>query len=231
MAGVERRYSLKQSPYSSHTLLVDSLPRPGGGRSVLDLGCADGYLAAILAGCGYRVTGVERPGGTGESFPNEVTLIEADLDQGLPALDGRFDYVVCADILEHLKDPRRLLEEIRGVLGTNGRLIASLPNSGNLYFRLNVLAGRFPQHDRGLFDRTHLHFHMWSNWVELFAAAGYAIESRRSSGIPVSLALPRFAETLPVRAAERVSYELARIWKTMFAYQFVVTARPEARRS
>jgi hypothetical protein len=103
--------------------------------------------------------------------------------------------------------------------------VASLPNSGNLYFRLNVLAGRFPQQDRGLFDRTHLHFLAWANWVELFAASGFAIEQCRSSGIPVGLAAPRFADTLAVRAAERLSYELARCWKTMFAYQFVVTAR------
>lgn len=230
MAGAEPRYSLKQSPYSSHSLLVGSLPAQGAGRTVLDLGCADGYLAAILAARGYRVTGIERPDGTGKAFPSEVTLIHADLDGGLPTLEGRFDYVLCADILEHLRDPRRLLEQIRGVLAPGGLLVASLPNSGNLYFRLNVLAGRFPRHDRGLFDRTHLHFCMWANWVELLASAGYSLHHCRPTGIPVSLALPRFADSLWIRAAERVSYEMARLWKTMFAYQFVVTARPEARR-
>lgn len=230
MAGAEPRYSLKQSPYSSHSLLVGSFPTQGAGRRVLDVGCADGYLAAILAARGYRVTGVERPGGAGEAFPREVKLIEADLDAGLPALDGSFDYVLCADVLEHLRNPRRLLEQIREGLAPGGVLVASLPNSGNLYFRLNVLAGRFPRHDRGLFDRTHLHFCMWTNWVELLASAGYSIQTCRPTGIPVSLALPRFAASLWIRAAERLSYEIARLWKTMFAYQFVVTARPEAHR-
>lgn len=218
-------YALKPSPYSSHSLLVAALPEAGQGRRVLDLGCADGYLAAALAARGYRVTGVERPGGVAADFPREVELIEADLDQGLPPVDGAFDYVLCADILEHLKDPRRLLAGARGALASGGRLVASLPNSGNIYFRLNVLAGRFPQQDRGLFDRTHLHFLAWANWVELFAASGFAIEQCRSSGIPVGLALPRFADTVAVRAGERLSYELAHFWRTMFAYQFVVTAR------
>ncbi len=230
MAGAEARYSLKEGPYSSHSLLVGSLPPQGAGRTVLDLGCAGGYLAAILAARGYRVTGVERPGGTAETFPPEVTLIHADLDAGLPALDGRFDYVLCADILEHLRDPRRLLEQIRGVLAPGGVLIASLPNSGNLSYRLTVRAGRVPRHDRGLFDRTHLHFCMWANWVELLASAGYTLQDCRPTGIPVSLAFPRFADSLWIRAAERLSYEMARFWKTMFAYQFVVTARPEAPR-
>jgi SAM-dependent methyltransferase len=227
-SSVVPRYTLKESPYSSHTLLVGSLPENGGGRRVLDLGCADGYLAAILAARGYRVTGVERACAAG--FPPEVALVEADLDLGLPVLDGLFDFVLCADVLEHLKEPKRLLDQIRGVLAPGGRLVCSLPNSGNLYFRLNILAGRFPRHDKGLFDRTHLHFLMWANWVDLLSSAGFTIEACRSSGVPVSLALPRLADTLPVRLAERLSYELARFWKTMFAYQFVVTAKPEAPR-
>jgi SAM-dependent methyltransferase len=217
-------YTLKPSPYSSHSLLLAALPAVGQGRRVLDLGCADGYLAAALAARGYRVTGVELPGGAAADFPRQVELIEADLDQGLPPLDGAFDYVLCADVLEHLKDPRRLLAEARGALAPGGRLAASLPNSGNFYLRMHVLAGRFPKQDRGLFDRTHLHFLAWANWVELFAASGLTIEQCRCSGIPVGLALPRFADTLAVRAAERLSYDLARFWKTMFAYQFVVTA-------
>jgi len=225
----ESRYSFKPSPYSSHSLLMAALPEKGEGRRVLDLGCADGWLAAVLAARGYRVTGVERPATVTAAFPREVELVEADLDAGLPPLSGAYDYALCADILEHLRDPRRLLDQIRGVLAPGGRLVASLPNSGNLYFRLNVLAGRFPQHDRGLFDHTHLHFHAWANWVELLASCGFGIEQCRSSGIPVGLALPSRAATLPVRAAERLCYELARFWKTMFAYQFVVTARPEAR--
>ena len=130
-------------------------------------------------------------------------------------------------MLEHLRDPAGCLCEYRGVLCDSGRLIASLPNSAHAYFRWNVLLGRFPRHDRGLFDRTHLHFYNWRGWVELFASAGLSIESLRSSGVPVGLALPRWKNTLPVRILERISFESARSWKTMFAYQFIVTARPE----
>jgi hypothetical protein len=102
--------------------------------------------------------------------------------------------------------------------------VASLPNSGNLYFRLTVLAGRFPKHDRGLFDRTHLHFFTWDGWEELFRAHGYGFTQVKPSGIPVGLAFPAAEGSLLVRAAEWAAHLAARCWRRMFAYQFVVTA-------
>jgi SAM-dependent methyltransferase len=218
-------YTFKSSPYSSHSLLLRALPERGEGRKVLDVGCGNGYLGALLAERGYDVTGIERKGGYDEPFPAEVRLIEADLEKGLPPLDRQFDYVLCADILEHLRDPSLLLRQLRGVLRPGGALIASLPNSGNLYFRLNVLAGRFPQHDKGLFDRTHVRFYMWSGWVEVLEQSGWTIGRVESSGIPVGLAAPAaWADSAAVALAERICYGLARIRKTLFAYQFIVVA-------
>jgi methionine biosynthesis protein MetW len=220
-------YRYKASAYSSHTLLLESLPTRGNSLRVLDVGCAGGYLSELLARRGYRVTGVESAVHAVQNFPETVELVHADLDSGLPPGLGSFDYVICADVLEHLRRPEPFLRELHSVLTANGRLVASLPNSGHWYFRWNVLMGRFPQHDRGLFDRTHLHFYTWQGWVQLFAAAGFTIEQVRSSGIPAGEALPRWRDRWLVRLAERLSFESARIWKTACAYQFIVVARPE----
>src|SRR5215467_11514064 len=218
-------YTHKSSPYSSHSLLVDALHPEGRGKRVLDVGCASGYLAGILAQRGYDVVGIERAGGYGDHFPDGVELIQADLDRGLPKLAGKFSYVICGDILEHLKDPAGLLEQIAATLEPDGRLIASLPNSGNLYFRLVVLAGRFPKEDKGLFDRTHVRFYVWQGWRDLLESSGYRIAERRVTGIPVGLALPRWDGSLIVRGLEGLTYCAARIWPTLFSYQFVLTAK------
>ena len=222
---VRSSYTFKPGPYTSHALLLASLPEAGHGRRVLDLGCGDGQLGALLAARGYRVTGIEKPGVAAGQFPESVVLVEADLDEGLPALEDRYDFVLCADVLEHLKAPERLLREIPSLMGPGARLVASLPNAVNIYVRLNVLMGRFPQHERGLFDRTHLHFYTWSGWLELLTQAGFRIEKVMPTGIPFGLALRRWEDTLPVRALEALGYVAARLWKTMFAYQFVVVAR------
>ena len=218
-------YTHKLSPHSSHSILLGSLPAEGHGKRVLDVGCAGGYLAEMLAQRGYEVVGIERAGAHGDSFPESVELVEADLEAGLPPLRGKFSYVICGDILEHLRDPSPLLSQLGKVLEPDGALIASLPNSGNLYFRLTILSGRFPREDKGLFDRTHLHFYMWKDWRELFEASGFSIDVRKVTGIPVGLAVPSWDGTAVIRGLESLAFAMARLRPVLFAYQFGVTAR------
>jgi SAM-dependent methyltransferase len=190
------------------------------------LGCSGGDLSVRLVERGFALTSVDRPGETPPALPEAAAFLAADLDEGLPGLlRPPFDFILCADLLEHLKEPDRLLASLPGALAEGGRLVASLPNSGNLYFRLNILMGRFPAHDRGLFDRTHLHFYTWRGWVELFEKAGFRVESARPTTVPFGLAFPRLARTSLVRGMESLYYLAARAWKKMFAYQFVVVAR------
>jgi SAM-dependent methyltransferase len=220
--GAPQQYAFKATPYSSHSLLLEELPADGTGLRVLDAGCASGYLTDLLAARGFRVTAIDchtaAPVGAAE-------FLTADLDNGLPPLSAHFDYILCADVLEHLRDPLRLILDLRDRLTPQGLLLLSLPNSGHWYFRANVLVGRFPQHDHGLFDRTHLHFYTWTGWRELLARGGFQIERVRCSGVPVDKALPRWRGSLAVHALERLSYESARLWKRLFAYQFIVRAR------
>jgi len=216
-------YQFKEGRYSSHTILLAKMPSRGDGRRVLDLGCGEGYLSKILSDRGYLVVGVEQS--CSPNFPASAELVRADLDRGLPPLAGRFDFILCGDILEHLRDPLSTLLGLRSLLNANGRLIASLPNSGHAYFRLNVLMGRFPAHDRGLFDRTHVRFYTWDGWRRLLHEAGFEVEEVTPTGTPVGLAYPGWERSPAMRAVERLSYEMARLWMRLFAYQFVVVAR------
>jgi SAM-dependent methyltransferase len=223
-------YAFKPGPYSSHTLLITQFPEIGKGRRVLDVGCAGGHLARLLVARGFDVVGIDRPGSGSETFPSIARLVQADLDLGMPSLPEAFEFILCADILEHLRGPQKLLLDLHPHFSSGGRLIASLPNSGNLYFRLNLWFGRFPSHDRGLFDRTHRHFLTWHGWQEMLARTGFVIEKVLPTGMPIGLAFPRWEDSWIMRAIERVVYELARAWMTLFAYQFVVVARPEVPR-
>src|SRR5215813_9609351 len=77
------------------------------GATVLDLGAATGALGRFLGeakGCTVDVL--------------ELDLGTADLGQHFPA--RAYDAIVCADVLEHLRDPGRLLDQLPGLLAPGG---------------------------------------------------------------------------------------------------------------
>src|SRR5438093_6122120 len=81
----------------------------GPGRRVLDLGCRDGSLTRAYA-AGNEIVGVDADR---EALAVAAELgIEthwADLDEPLAFADASFDVVVAGELLEHLRDPDRLV--------------------------------------------------------------------------------------------------------------------------
>ena len=101
-------------------------------RSVLDLGCNNGYGAGILAGVCEEVTAVDiseaaiadairRFGDLGINFQRVDGTT-------LPFQDGRFDAVVSFQVIEHVDEPDGYLSEIVRVLRPGGRAIFTTPN-------------------------------------------------------------------------------------------------------
>jgi SAM-dependent methyltransferase len=220
---VLQSYTFKASPWSSHSQILNLLPERGEGRMLLDVGCWDGLLAARLAGRGYIVTGLERQSFPEDQFPASVKLLVADLHHEIPPITDRYDYIVCGDVLEHLLEHAHILRQLRLLLKPDGCLVASLPNSGNLYFRLVILSGNFPQDEKGLFDRTHVHFHTWAGWAQLFGNAGYTMVLVNSTPIPFSVVWG--ADSWLAAKMESLFWGLARLWKSLFGYQFIVMAK------
>jgi SAM-dependent methyltransferase len=124
----------------------------GPGRRVLDLGCRTGALTrAYLEGNHVVGVDVDR-----EALEEAARLgIEthwADLDAPLPFEPESFDVVVAGEVLEHVRDPARLVGDVLAVLRPGGSLVGSVPNAFRLKNRLRFLLGRKPED-----DPTHLH--------------------------------------------------------------------------
>lgn len=119
----------------------------GPGRRVLDLGCRDGALTRTYAE-GNEVVGVDADReALAEAEKLGIETRWADLDEPLPFEGASFDVVVAGELLEHLRDPSRLVAEADRVLRPGGTLVASVPNAYRLKNRLRFLLGRKPEDD------------------------------------------------------------------------------------
>jgi SAM-dependent methyltransferase len=124
----------------------------GPGRRVLDLGCRYGALTRAYAE-GNDVVGVDVDReALAEAAKLGIETRCADVDEALPFEDESFDVVVAGELLEHVRDPERLVGETRRVLRPGGTLAGSVPNAFRLKNRLRFLLGRKPED-----DPTHLH--------------------------------------------------------------------------
>ena len=134
----------------------------------------------------------------------------------LPVDLGTFDVILCADIVEHLRDPESFLRRSRSLLRDDGILVLSTPNVANWSIRASLLAGRFQYTSRGILDRTHTHLFTRRSLVECLEAAGYRV-------LDLDFTVP--VPVVGTPAIEGAAYMVGRLRPTLFAYQFVVTAK------
>jgi 2-polyprenyl-3-methyl-5-hydroxy-6-metoxy-1,4-benzoquinol methylase len=149
---------------------------PAGAR-VLDVGAGNGILARLLAHLGktVEIDGIE---------PNEIaarlatpfygTLSPEPVDLFLanrPTLPP-YDFIVLADVVEHIANPAPTLRSLRERLAPEGRICLSTPNIAFAAVRLALLNGRFDYVDSGILERTHLRFFTLCSLQALVASTG-----------------------------------------------------------
>jgi SAM-dependent methyltransferase len=103
-----------------------------GGRRVLDAGCGVGYGSELLNQAGAAsVVGVdvsEAALALARSAVTDGVTLEAGDITALNHPDDSFDLIVCFEVIEHVEDPERVLDELRRVLRPDGLLLLSSPN-------------------------------------------------------------------------------------------------------
>lgn len=137
----------------------------GESNNVLDVGCALGingqYLIdSKIADTVYGIEYDKKMASEAEKCNTKVFC--GDLNDEIFRNDilkesVLFDYMIFGDILEHLYEPTKVLEDLKTRLSKNGKIIISLPNIAHVELFIQVyLKGSWPQNNRGIFDKTHL---------------------------------------------------------------------------
>ena len=123
--------------------------------AVLDVGCGNGMHSLKAARRCRHVVGVDASLyslgvalRSSRSLPSpNAAFFAADLERGLPVQGGRFDTVICLDLLEHVHRRDLLLTEIRRALKPGGTMLLSVPNRGTSWKRRLDRAGLFSYSD------------------------------------------------------------------------------------
>ncbi len=126
------------------------------GDRVLDLGCGQGDLTAVLADAGARPLGVDVADAAvarARRRHPQLSFERAPLDGPLPIADGAFDVVWASEVIEHVADTARWLSEVRRVLVPGGRLLVTTPNHGRLALALHGI----DRYSEPLGDHLHLY--------------------------------------------------------------------------
>jgi 2-polyprenyl-3-methyl-5-hydroxy-6-metoxy-1,4-benzoquinol methylase len=162
--------------------LLDLLPRPVG--RVLDIGCGEGGVGRILRDEGAdAIWGIEIvPDAAARASQVYDRVVIGSAEDALTngEVEGRFDTIICYDVLEHLADPQLVLALLRERAAPEARLHVSVPNARYLGLAFDlVVRGTFGYADWGHRDNTHLR---WFTRRDLEAAvrhAGWQVRSSR----------------------------------------------------
>ncbi|EKD56838.1 MAG: Glycosyl transferase, family 2:Glycosyl transferase, group 1 [uncultured bacterium] len=99
---------------------------------ILDIGCGDGVLAYLLSLRGADVTGTDTSSEALDYAKNKLKknkqinfILSSVYDIPLP--DKSYDYIVTTDVIEHLAEPQKMLNEINRLWTKRGKVIISTP--------------------------------------------------------------------------------------------------------
>ncbi|SFU30401.1 Methyltransferase domain-containing protein [Polaromonas sp. YR568] len=173
---------------------------PWGASKVIEVGCSSGALARefkkISPNCHYL--GIEID-------PDYAKLAQRHCDESrvldIEAADDAFwkensdrDCWIFGDTLEHLRDPWRVLRQVRSVIPPGACIAACIPNLQHWSLQAKLSIGDFRYEDTGILDRTHLRFFSRQTILEMFNDAGFTV----TACIPRLFPDPRSEPFLPL---------------------------------
>lgn len=173
-------FSLDMKTQNSNSVILNNI---APGTRVLELGCAHGrmtrYMKEVL-GCSVDIIELDEEAGTmAANWANKsfaANLEDLDIWQELKDVDCKdYDYIIFADVLEHLHDPKRILTSSKQLLKSGGSIWISIPNVGYNGVVLDLLCENFIYRNTGIMDSTHLKFFSLNSLCELVKDCGLGL--------------------------------------------------------
>jgi 2-polyprenyl-3-methyl-5-hydroxy-6-metoxy-1,4-benzoquinol methylase len=182
-------YNEKAPDYFSNIRkdLINLIDANAKDLKILEVGAAYGETLYYLKqnGIAAEVVGVDifEDKKNKQNYKPLDRFIFGDIEKiELPEYLQHFDLILLPDVLEHLFEPKSVLETLKKYLKEDGKIIISMPNI-RYYSALYkiVFKGDFRYEESGIFDYTHVRFYCRKNIQELLETAGYKVLKQESS--------------------------------------------------
>lgn len=152
----------------------------GTNKVILEIGSSTGYMTDIFLKNDCVVDVVEMSKAALVKLPKRTRRIlnysiEDIKIKKLLAKD--YDFIIMADVLEHLVNPQKALKILYQIVPKRCGLIISLPNIASWVMRKRLFfKGDFEYQDSGLLDRTHLKFFTVNTLPKFLSENGWEIK-------------------------------------------------------
>lgn len=197
---------LNLDPMHYHQMILEIVKT---GQTILDVGCATGYLGLAIKKKGNRVYGIE----ISEKAAKKAKEVLDDVIVGnieeinIPYPTEYFDIIICSDILEHLIAPEQVLVKLIKYLKPNGVLLVVVPNVAHYSLRWMLLRGKWKYTRTGSMDYGHIRFFTKKSMTKLLECSGYKTKNT----------IPWIDLPYPIRIIDKCSYGLfSKICKKFF---------------
>lgn len=215
-------YQSKFHFYSSHSKSLEYIK---GNEKILSLGSGPIELVEPFIKKGAKVSILDQDIDQHKSGDCEEAIsIDLDsLDLNLLKTNDRFDLILALDIIEHLKSPEKLLEELsRDKRLINAKIIITTPNIAFIAIRAMLLFGQFNYGNRGILDITHTRLLTFRSLKRMLTQSGYKIE--KLEGIPVPFPIVINSHKLS-SALIGINNILIKLAPSLFSFQIYCEAR------
>jgi 2-polyprenyl-3-methyl-5-hydroxy-6-metoxy-1,4-benzoquinol methylase len=146
-------------------------------KKIIDIGCGNGYLGkalkekkAIVHGCDISNDAVSQA----KKELDRAFQFDAS-SNNFEEIEEKYDIIISTELIEHLLEPEKFLENLKKILKPDGFIVLTTPNFLMWSNRIKMFLGKFEYRETGFWDRGHIHFFTYYSLKKVLKNLGYKI--------------------------------------------------------
>lgn len=151
----------------------------GKNKEILEIGPATGYMTKkfIQNGCVVDIVEIDKDAAAKiKLLARKIIRDSIENPTVFKKLNKSYDFIIMADVLEHLIYPEQVLKRLLKIATPQTKLLISLPNIASWPMRKQLFfKGDFEYQESGILDRTHLHFYSVNTLPKILADSGWRV--------------------------------------------------------